>query len=126
MKAAPTDAAETGAGATLWTETEFGDAEFIVDFQPPKAAGGAKAAGAALSFRGARIALAGAEGGKFSRFTVTVQGGKIRVRRVEPAPSTKGGEEVVALPAAAPARGALGLIATPGGGTFMNLHARAL
>lgn len=120
------EATATEAAAQLWTEAEFGDAEFIVDFQPPKAAGGAKAAGAALSFRGTTIALTGAEGGKFSRFTVTVQGGKIRVRREEPAPSAKGGEEVVALPAAAPARGALGLVATPGGGTFMNLHARGL
>lgn len=118
--------AAKGTGVSLLTEAEFGDAEFIVDFQPPKAAAGAKAATASLAFRGATIELTGAEGGKFSRFTVTVQAGKIRVRREEPAPSAKGGEAVSTLPAGAPARSALGLVATVGGGTFMNLHARGL
>jgi hypothetical protein len=32
----------------------------------------------------------------------------------------------LALAAGAPARGTLGLVATAGGGTFMNLHARDL
>lgn len=113
------DAAK-GTGVSLTTEAEFGDAEFIVDFQPPKAAAGAKAASAALAFRGATIELTGADGGKFSRFTITVSAGKVRVQRdAQPATET-------ALAAGAPARGALGLVATPGGGTFMNLHARGL
>jgi hypothetical protein len=110
----------------LWTEADFGDAEFIVDFQPPKTAAGAMAAEAAVMFRGEKIALTGANGGKFSRFTITVRGAEVRVRREEPAPSEPGKERVLTLPDAAPARGAFGLIATPEGGMFMNLHAREL
>ena len=109
-----------GRGTALATEAEFGDAEFIVDFQPPKAAVGAKVADAALTFRGATIDLAGAEGGRFSRFTITVHAGKIRVQR-DAHPATER-----ALAADAPARGSLGLVATSAGGTFMNLHARGL
>ncbi len=109
-----------GSTAPLTTEAEFADAEFIVDFQPPKAAAGMPAADAALTFRGTTIALAGAAGGKFSRFTITVRRGKIRVQRDAQAPAE------LALAAGAPARGALGLVATAGGGTFMNLHARDL
>lgn len=127
LKAQPAgEPAATDAVVQLWTDGQFGDAEFIVDFQPPRATAGAKAAGAALMFRGATIELAGAEAGKFSRFTVTVRGAEARVRREEPAPSAVRAESVVALPAGAVARGALGLVATPGGGTFMNLHARDL
>ncbi len=127
LKAAvPGEAATTDAAVQLWTEGQFGDAEFIVDFQPPKVAAGAKAVGAAVQFRGATIALTGAEAAKFSRFTLTVRGTEVRVRREEPAPSAVREAQVTVLPAAAPARGAFGLVATPGGGTFMNLHARDL
>ncbi|MSU24423.1 MAG: DUF1080 domain-containing protein [Opitutus sp.] len=114
------EAAATDAAGQLWTEAEFGEAEFIVDFQPPKAAAGAKAASAWLTFRGTTIELSGADGGKFSRFTLTVRGEKIRVQR-DAQPATE-----LALAAGAPGRGALGLVATSGGGTFMNLHARGL
>ena len=118
LKAEPAD--QGTSGAALVTEAEFGDAEFIVDFQLPKAAVGAKGADAALTFRGATIDLAGTEGGKFSRFTITVRAGKIRVQR-DAQPATE-----LALAASAPARGSLGLVATGAGGTFMNLHARGL
>ena len=118
LKAEPAD--QGTGGAALVTEAEFGDAEFIVDFQLPKAAVGAKGADAALTFRGATIDLAGTEGGKFSRFTITVRAGKIRVQR-DAQPATER-----ALSAGTPARGSLGLVATAAGGTFMNLHARGL
>ena len=109
--------ATTAAGdATLWTTAEFGDAEFVIDWQP--SAAGDKNAGARL--RGASIVLAAAEPGKFSRFLVTVRGSTIHVRR------EGGPAQEIALPANAPARGALGLAAGPGAGTFMNLHAREL
>jgi hypothetical protein len=110
----------------LSTEKEFGDAEFIVDFQPPKTTADAIAAEAAVKFRGATIALTGATGGKFSRFTITIRGAEVRVRREEPAPSDVKAERVSHLPDRASARGAFGLEATPGGGTFMNIHARGL
>lgn len=108
------------AAALLETEVQFGDAEFIVDFQPPKSAGGTPVAGAALGFHGATIRLVGAEAGKFSRFTVTVRGATIRVQR-DAQPAT----ELVATQGGG-ARSPLALIATEGGGTFMNLHAREL
>jgi hypothetical protein len=108
------------AAVPLETTAEFGDAEFIVDFQPPKAVKDAKVAGASLLFRGTTIELSGADAGKFSRFTITVRGAKISVRRdAQPATETP-------LAFDAPARGALGLVATEGGGTFMNMHARDL
>ncbi len=118
LKAAQAD--RGGNGTTLATEVEFGDAEFIVDFQPPKVAAGVKAAGAVLTFRGAMIELVGAESGKFSRFTITVRDGKMRVQR-DAQPATE-----LALAVGAPARGPLGFVATSAGGTFMNLHARGL
>jgi len=49
-----------------------------------------------------------------------VRAGKIRVQR-DAQPATE-----LALAASAPARGALGLVPTAAGGTFMNLHARGL
>ncbi len=108
------------AGAPLATTEDFADAEFIVDFQPPRAAAGAKAAAAQLVFRGATVDLAGADAGKFARFTVTVRGQSVRIQR-EGAAAVE-----TSLPAGAPARGPLALVATPAGGTFMNLHVRPL
>lgn len=121
LKPLPAGAAAATADAeVLWTDAPFADAEFVVDFQPPKAAPGAGPAGAALRLRGTTVELAGAAAGKFSRFTVTVRGRSVRVQR-----DAAAAIETV-LAADAPARGALGLVATPGGGTFMNLHARGL
>jgi hypothetical protein len=108
------------ADAVLWTTDEFGAAEFIVDFRPARTTGGEKPAPATVLFRGATLPLDGAEAAKFSRFVITVQGREARVQ-CDDKPAT-----TIALPANAPARGALGLAADPGAGTFMNLHARAL
>ena len=120
LKPSAAGAAATDEAVQLSTEAEFGDAEFIVDFQPPRPAAGAKPASAALAFRGTRLELTGADGGKFSRFTITVRGRSARVQRdAQPATETM-------LAANAPARSALGLTATGGGGTFMNVHARGL
>jgi hypothetical protein len=66
------------------------------------------------------VELTGAEGGKFSRFVITVQGGKVRVQRDAAAPVES------ALPANAPARGAFGLSAASSLGAFTNLHVRPL
>ena len=118
-------AAAGAAAAVLETEAEFGDAEFIVDFQPPKTTTSALAASGAVECRGVTIPLS-ATGGKFSRFTINVRGSEVRVRREEPAPSTAREETTARLPAGAPARGPFRLVATPDGGTFMNLHARDL
>jgi hypothetical protein len=104
-----------GADATLATEREFGAAEYIVDFQPPKSGGSAT-----VHIRGVPVVLAGADGGKFSRFVITVQGDKVRVQRDAAAPVE------TALPAGSPARGAFGLSAASSLGTFTNLHVREL
>lgn len=113
-------AAASATGSPLTTVTEFGDAEFIVDYQPAKPSAGAKPAHAALTFRGTTLELTGAEAGKFSRFTITIRGRAARVQR-DAQPATD-----VPLAPGGPARSALGLVATGGGGTFMNLHMRDL
>lgn len=121
LKAAPPALAD----AILWTEAEFGPAEFIVDFQPPRTARNEPVATATLLVRGQNgrgvpVTLAAPEGGKFSRFVVTVQSRTIRVQSgSEPA-------QEIELPAGTPARGALGFVAGAGTGVFMNLHARDL
>ncbi len=116
LKASAADAA-----ATLWTAAEFGAAEFVIDYQAPKAATPeSPPPGASLLFRGATVALTGGEAGKFARFIVTVQDRRLLVRR-EGQPATE-----IALPANAPARSSLGLVAGAHAGTFMNLHAREL
>jgi hypothetical protein len=130
-KVALKPAAATGGGTgisaapTLWTEADFGDAEFIVDYQPPKASDGETLQPASVLVRGAnqagtRIPLTGAEAGKFSRFIITVQGSTVRVLR-EGQPPTE-----VTLAGGAPARGRFGLAPTASSGVFMNLHARNL
>ena len=118
-------AGAASADATLWTTADYGAAEFIVDFQPAKPAGGesvavAKAFVRGATGRGTAITLTGAEPGKYSRFTITVRGRTVQVRRDEqPAIETT-------LAADAPARGAFGLAAGAGAGQFMNLLAREL
>ena len=112
------------ADATLWTADEFGAAEFVVDYQPPKGPAGA-ASGATILVRGREgrstpVTLAGAEGGKFSRFVITVQERTVRVQRDAQPPVD------FPLPAGAPARGALGLVDGADAGVFMNLHVRDL
>ncbi|MBI5691903.1 MAG: DUF1080 domain-containing protein [Verrucomicrobia bacterium] len=108
-----------GEEAPLWTEAQFGAAEFVVDYQPPKT-GTPGAAVAEIMVRGQRVTLGGAESGKFSRFTVTVERGTIRVQRDSASPVEQ------PLPSAAPARAPFGLVAADAGGTFTNLHARNL
>lgn len=122
--AATTSGAPAENDAILWTSDEFGAAEFVLDYQPPKSAKGDAAAATLFvrgrDGRGTPVGLAGAEAGKFSRFIVTVKDRTIRVQRE--------GQPAQDLPLApgAPARGAMGLAAGAAGGVFMNLHAREL
>ena len=119
------NAAAPGAksDATLWTTEDFGAAEFVIDYQPPKA-GKAESAttpvAATAIVRGTPVTLIAKDGGKFSRFIITVQGSVVRVQTEGRPPAE------IALPATAPARGPLGLAAGPGAGVFMNLHVRDL
>jgi hypothetical protein len=126
LKPAP-DAAAGATPVVLWTTAEFGAAEFVLDFAPPAAPRGTTPPPAAVTLlvrgrdgRGKPVTLTGAEAGKYSRFTVTVQGQTIRVQRGADAVQT------FPLPADAPERGSIGLAAGVTGGAFMNLHARDL
>lgn len=105
-----------GAEAALATTGELGAAEFVVDYQPPKAG----PAEAVVLVRGHPVRLTGAEPGRFSRFLVTVAGGKVRVAR------EGGGTTEEALPGGVPARGPFALVPAAAGGVFTNLHARDL
>ena len=98
------------------TATELGAAEFIVDYQPPRAG----PAEAVVLVRGHPGRLTGAEPGKFSRFTVTVAAGRVRVAR------EGGGVTEAALPAGLPPKGPFALVPATAGGVFTNLHARDL
>ena len=115
----------TAPDATLWSEEEFGDAEFVVDYQTPRSTGGEKPAAVTLQVRGkdgrgVPLTLVPAEAGKYSRFTITVRGAAIRLQR-----GTEAVQEIAA-PAGMSPRGAIGLTAGAAAGSFMNLHARSL
>lgn len=109
-----------GADATLWTQGEFGDAEFVMDVAPAKPAAGQAAVAPVVEFRGAKLTLDGLAPGSMRRITLTAQGGKVTVA-VNDKPS-----QAVELPAGAPAKGPLGLAATGGAMTLMNLYVREL
>lgn len=123
----PDGGAPSSADAPLWTTDDFGDAEFIVDFQPPaaRAANPTSIGAATVLLRGRNgegmpVVLSGASPGKFSRFVITVRGRSVTLQR-DGGPTT-----ALELPAASPARGAFGLARGAGVGSFMNLHVRPL
>jgi hypothetical protein len=110
--------------ATLWTEKNYGDAEFVFDCRLGKPTEGNPAIQPAIQLRGAagkgaEIILP-AEPGGYQRFSVTVKGREVTVYRND--------QEVrrLTLPADAAARGAFGLSAVGGAVDFMNFYARDL
>jgi hypothetical protein len=113
------------AAATLWTEKEFGDAEFVVDCRPAKPADGKAAVVPTIELRNVSggctaVKLTNAVPGSFQRFIITLKGREVTVKR--------NGLETQRLTLCddAPARGAFGL-SDPGGAVeFMNLYARDL
>ena len=115
----------TDPAATLWTVSSFGDAEFILDVHPPAAVPGAEMSPLFVQLRGhsqsaGDIPLPGAESGRYQRYTITVRGRDVAVRRGEEAAVHR------TLPAEVPNSGAFGLRATSGTLEFMNLYARDL
>jgi hypothetical protein len=116
-------AAEAQAG--LWTEEDFGDAEFVLDCRPAKRAAGDAGGSPVVQVRGVdgkgiEVPLSGATAGNYQRFIITVKGQEVIVKRND--------EQMqrLANPADGPARGALGLRDTGGALEFMNLYARDL
>jgi hypothetical protein len=106
--------------ATLRSEKEFGDAEFIVDCRPAKSEKGSEVPPPSVELRGLKIDLTDAEAGKYQRYVVTVRGRTLRWGR--------GGEsqKELPLPADAPARGSFGLRDTGHAMELMNFYERDL
>jgi 3-keto-disaccharide hydrolase len=113
------------AQAALWTEEDYGDAEFILDCRPAKRAPGEEVILPTVQLRGANgqgteVKLEGVAAGSYQRFVITVKGRDVTVKRN--AEQT----QRVTIPASGPARGAFGLRDTGGAMDFMNLYVRDL
>jgi len=108
---------------TLWTQEQFGDAEFIVDCRPAKTAAGEAPPIPEVRVcgrNGTTVKLTGAGPGKFSRFVISLKGRELTVKRND--------REIqrTQLPDDAPARGFFGLRDTGSAMEFMNLYVRDL
>lgn len=118
LKAGP-----VSTGGTLWTEEQFGDAEFVVDCRIGKVAEGQTPAIPEVRVggrKGATLKLAGAEPDKYSRFVITMKGRELVLKRND--------REIqrLELPVDAPTRGFFGLRDIGGAVDFMNLYVRSL
>jgi hypothetical protein len=104
--------------ATLWTEQQYKDAEFIVDIRRPK---GASGAAPVFLFGGEKHAIIPLREDslrpEYNRIKLTVKEGKITVEG-------NGDPFTVDLPAGAGPRGSFGLSANSSPLEFMNLYAR--
>lgn len=116
---------EVNAHAVLWTESAFGEAEFVVDCRPAKPAEGKELVAPTVQLRGVdgqgvAVKLSGTSPSGFQRFVITVKGREVTVKRNE--------QEIerVTLTSDSPARGAFGLSDTGGAVEFMNIYARDL
>ncbi|MBI1840275.1 MAG: DUF1080 domain-containing protein [Verrucomicrobia bacterium] len=114
------NAGEADPGATLWSEKEYADAEFVLDCRLENASEGASAAPPILVVRGVEIPLTDVVAGNHQRYSVLSAGGEIVVKR--------GDTEIrsVTIPANAKPRGPLGLRDTGAAVEWMNLYAREL
>jgi len=116
---------EAQPDAALWTEKDFGDAEFVLDCRAAKAAEGREVSVPSVQLRGvdgkgAEVKLEGAAPGNYQRFIINLQGREVIVKRNDKE------TQRLTLPADVPARGAFGLRDTGGAMEFMNLYARDL
>lgn len=107
-------------GSTLWTEAEYGDAEFVFDCRPGKQADGKPASIPALNVRGMNVHLSDAVPGKSQRYSLTVKGGQAVLKRGDLVLQT------VALPSGAPALAPFGWRDVGTALELMNLYARGL
>lgn len=111
-------AGEANSAATLWSEKDYGDAEFVLDCRPSKPASGKPGVPPSVVVRGVEVNLADAAPGNSQRYSITVQGNAIVVKR--------GDQETqrLPLPAEATPRGPFGLRDTGTALELMNLYAR--
>ena len=113
-------AGEANPDATLWSEKDYGDAEFVFDCRPSKPAEGKPMTPPAVVVRGVEVRLDDASAGNYQRYSVTVKGSEIVVKRGEKE------SQRVTLPADAKARAQFGLRDNGAAIELMNLYAREL
>lgn len=116
---------DANPAATLWTEKNFGDVEFVLDCRPAKPTDGNSAVIPMIELRGvggkgAVVKLAGATPGSYQRFIITVNGREVTVKRNDQE------SQRLTLPANVAARGGFGLLDVGGAVEFMNLYMRDL
>ncbi len=110
----------SSAESMLRSETEFGDTEFVIDCLMNKPDAGAENSVPTVQLRGVDVKLVGAIPGGYQRFSITVKGREVTVKRNEV------GTQRLQLPATSPSKSALGLRAIDGSAEFMNLYARPI
>ena len=106
--------------ATLWSEKSYRDAEFVFDCRPSKPAEGKTMIPPVVMVRDVEVKLSDAAAGNYQRYSITMKGGEIVVKR--------GGKESqrLNLPADAKATGSFGLKDDGAAMDFMNLYSREL
>ena len=113
-------AGEANPDATLWSEKDYGDAEFVFDCRPSKPAEGKSMTLPTVVVRGMELKLADASAGNSQRYSITVKGSEIVVKRGDQE------SQRATLPVDAKARGPFGLRDTGTALELMNLYAREL
>lgn len=116
---------EANSGATLWTENDFRDAEFVLDCRPAKPAAGKELATPTVLLRGnessfTEVKLTGATSGNYQRYTITMKGREVTVKRNDKE------MQRLTLSADVPTHGTFGLGDSGGAAEFMNLNVRDL
>jgi hypothetical protein len=113
-------AGEADPAATLWTEKSYKAAEFVFDCRPLKSSEGKPGSFPIVMVRGMDVRLADAAPGASQRYSITVKGLEIVVKRGEKE------SQRLSLPAESPASGPFGLRDNGAGMELMNLYAREL
>ena len=104
--------------ATLWSEKDYAEGEFIFDCRPAKPGAGNPMISPAVVVRGVVVKLTDALPGKYQRYSLSVKGPDLIVKCGDKE------SQRLTLPDGAQARGALGLCDTGSPVEWMNLYAR--
>ena len=116
-------AGSSSPDAVLWTQPEFGDAEFVIDCRVAKPAAGQDVAVPIVLLGSAEgknleLKLEGGKPGNYQRFFVAIRGRSVEVKTEErPA-------QQMTFDADAPAQRALGLRSQGGSAEYMNIYFR--